>query len=120
MADRKRKPIDDDVDSRTIGVRELRASLSSHLRRVRAGASLTVTDHGEPIAVLVPATMPEDLRKLLSTPGISWSGRKPKLPPLGPPLRGPGPTLSEMVRIMRDERDDAIAAAAGLPPRESE
>ena len=37
-----------------LGVRELRDGLSRHLVAVRAGTSITVTDHGKPVARLVP------------------------------------------------------------------
>jgi prevent-host-death family protein len=37
-----------------VGVRELRDSLSRHLAEVRAGRVVTVTDHGRPIARIVP------------------------------------------------------------------
>ncbi|MFC4375704.1 type II toxin-antitoxin system Phd/YefM family antitoxin [Nocardia halotolerans] len=37
-----------------IGVRELRDHLSRHLSDVRAGRTVTVTDHGTPIARIVP------------------------------------------------------------------
>ena len=37
-----------------IGVRELRDTLSKQLERVRQGHSITVTDHGKPIARIVP------------------------------------------------------------------
>ncbi|WP_194831905.1 type II toxin-antitoxin system Phd/YefM family antitoxin [Nocardia sp. XZ_19_369] len=37
-----------------VGVRELRDSLSSYLAEVRAGRTVTVTDHGQPIARIVP------------------------------------------------------------------
>jgi prevent-host-death family protein len=37
-----------------VGIRELRGSLSRHLVEVRAGRTITVTDHGHPIARIVP------------------------------------------------------------------
>lgn len=37
-----------------IGVRELRDGLSRHLAEVRSGRTLTVTDHGRPVARIVP------------------------------------------------------------------
>ncbi len=37
-----------------VGVRELRQNLSVYLRRVQAGESLEVTEHGHPVAVLSP------------------------------------------------------------------
>ncbi len=37
-----------------VGVRELRDHLSKYLSRVRDGEELTVTDHGKPIARILP------------------------------------------------------------------
>jgi prevent-host-death family protein len=37
-----------------IGIRELREDLSRAIRRVRSGQTLEVTDHGHPVARLVP------------------------------------------------------------------
>ncbi len=41
--------------TQVVGVRELRDSLSRHLASVRDGAEITVTDHGKPVARIVPA-----------------------------------------------------------------
>ncbi|PWJ55092.1 prevent-host-death family protein [Quadrisphaera granulorum] len=49
-----------------IGVRELRDGLSRHLAQVREGATLTVTDHGHPIARLVPFTRRSVLEELIA------------------------------------------------------
>ncbi len=38
-----------------IGVRELRDNLTATIRRVRAGATIEITHHGEHVAVLTPA-----------------------------------------------------------------
>ncbi|MFE3546050.1 type II toxin-antitoxin system Phd/YefM family antitoxin [Nocardia sp. NPDC059177] len=49
-----------------IGVRDLRDHLSRHLAEVRSGRSVTITDHGNPIARIVPVdrlTALEQLRK---------------------------------------------------------
>jgi prevent-host-death family protein len=47
-----------------VGVRELRDHLSRHLAEVRSGRTVIVTDHGEPIARIVPVgpTRLEQLR----------------------------------------------------------
>ena len=42
------------VSMRTVGIRELKNSLSEYLRRVRAGESVLVTDRGEVVAELTP------------------------------------------------------------------
>ncbi len=39
---------------KTVGVRELKNSLSEYLRRVRSGESVLVTDRGEIVAELAP------------------------------------------------------------------
>lgn len=37
-----------------VGIRELKAHLSEYLRKVKNGENLTITDHGEDIAILQP------------------------------------------------------------------
>ena len=37
-----------------VGIAELKASLSQYLARVKAGETVVVTDHGRPVARLVP------------------------------------------------------------------
>ena len=49
--DRRRAPR---AERHTVGVRELRQNLSVYLRRVAAGESLEVTEHGRAVAVLAP------------------------------------------------------------------
>ena len=43
-----------------VGVAELKAALSSYLARVREGETVTVTDHGRPVAKLVPISPAEE------------------------------------------------------------
>jgi prevent-host-death family protein len=64
--------------SKPIGIRELKAHLSAHLRRVKAGAVLIVAEHGKPICRIVPEGIPESVRveHLLQTGLIAWNGRK--------------------------------------------
>jgi prevent-host-death family protein len=47
----------------TIGVRELSHHTSRYLAQVRAGKTLTITDHGRPIAVLSPAGIADQPRR---------------------------------------------------------
>ncbi len=37
-----------------MGIRELRDNLTSTLRRVRSGATIEITHHGQPVATLAP------------------------------------------------------------------
>jgi prevent-host-death family protein len=56
-----------------VGVRELRDGLSRHLAIVREGHTITVTDHGKPVARIVPVVEPTTLERLIAegrvTPG---------------------------------------------------
>ena len=61
----------------TIGIRELRQNASRHLERVKAGESITITDRGEPIAVISPLTSTDILRQRLITEGRLRPARRP-------------------------------------------
>ena len=54
----------DDGGALTAGVRELRDHLSRYLDEVKAGRSVTVTDHGTVIATIVPCASPERTMQL--------------------------------------------------------
>ncbi|WP_138758539.1 type II toxin-antitoxin system Phd/YefM family antitoxin [Modestobacter altitudinis] len=50
----------------SIGIRELRDGLSKHIADVRQGATITVTDHGTPVARIVPVQAPTALEQLIA------------------------------------------------------
>ncbi|MBS46043.1 MAG: prevent-host-death protein [Nocardioides sp.] len=64
-----------------IGVRELRDGLSRHLASVRDGHTITVTDHGRPVARIVPVGVPTKLEQLIAegkvTPAALRKGPRP-------------------------------------------
>jgi prevent-host-death family protein len=68
----------------TVGIRELKAHLSRHLRRVRDGSRLVVTDRGQQIATIAPVETPDAAaeiawaRRLVAERLASWSGGKPR------------------------------------------
>jgi prevent-host-death family protein len=64
----------------TVGIRELKTHLSRHLKRVRAGARLLVTEHGRSIATINPVEAAADVdwaHQLVAEGGARWSGGKP-------------------------------------------
>ena len=64
----------------TVGVRELKSGLSRYLKRVRAGARVTVTERGRAIAMLGPVDVPADLEwahALVVSGHARWAGGKP-------------------------------------------
>ena len=65
----------------TVGVRELKARLSHHLKRVQAGHSVTVTDRGRAIARIQPVEESADtgwIMRMVAEGKASWGGGKPK------------------------------------------
>jgi prevent-host-death family protein len=50
-----------------VGIRELRQHLTRYLRRVADGETLTVTEHGRPVAMLAPLPSDQDpLERLIA------------------------------------------------------
>ena len=93
--------------TRQVGVRELRQNLSVYLDRVKEGERLEVTEHGRPVALLVPLPPEGDALERMIADGrvIPASGDLGEYlrthPPL-PPLPGTK-TLTQILLEMRDE-----------------
>jgi prevent-host-death family protein len=63
-----------------MGIPELKARLSQHVRRAEAGISVTITDRGRPIAVLGPIATGANVawaHTMLANGRATWSGGKP-------------------------------------------
>ena len=74
-----------------VGIADLKAHLSQHLRRVRAGRTLTVVDRDSPVALIVPYDPAAPLEVRRAT-------RKPSDLRLPPPTRGRTDSLSALLR----------------------
>jgi prevent-host-death family protein len=63
----------------TVGIRELKTNLSRHLKRVRSGARLLVTERGRSIATIAPVDVPDAgwVTDLIADGRAQWSGGKP-------------------------------------------
>jgi prevent-host-death family protein len=64
----------------TVGIRELKTHLSHHLKRVRSGTRLLVTEHGRSIATINPVETAPDLdwaHQLVAEGRAHWNGGKP-------------------------------------------
>jgi prevent-host-death family protein len=88
-----------------VGVRELRQNLSVYLRRVKAGETLEVTEHGQPVAELRPrAARPVSvIDRMLAEGRITPATVDHRT--LVPPPAVPGRPLSDILLEMRDEDD---------------
>jgi antitoxin (DNA-binding transcriptional repressor) of toxin-antitoxin stability system len=64
----------------TVGIRQLRAHLSRHLKRVRSGVRLAVTERGRTIATIAPVDPPARVdwaHQLVAEGRAQWNGEKP-------------------------------------------
>ena len=92
---------------RTVNISELKAKLSSHIRRVRNGEEVLVCDRNQPVARIVPVKLDdhsEQERRLVA--------RGVLVPPLkkrrksGAWPEPPGNVSDEVMRqVLRDERE---------------
>ena len=66
------------IRERKVGIRELKATLSECIRDVKSGRTVVVTEHGEPVARLIPAaaSLAERLEALRQAGTVAWSGRR--------------------------------------------
>jgi prevent-host-death family protein len=83
----------------TVGIRELKANLSRHLKRVRSGTRLVVTERGRAIASIQPIQTRDDVgwaHALVAAGRAQWSGGKPEGSTRPVPING-GKTVSDAV-----------------------
>ncbi|WP_262852878.1 type II toxin-antitoxin system Phd/YefM family antitoxin [Mumia quercus] len=81
-----------------VGIRELRDGLSRHLATVRDGHTLTVTDHGRPVARIVPVEKPTTFEQLVTEGKITPAARRKA--ERRAPIRAGG-TVSDLVDEQR-------------------
>jgi prevent-host-death family protein len=86
-----------------VGVRDLRQNLSVYLRRVERGETLDVTERGRLVARLTPAPV----ERMPALDRLVAEGRavpaERDLLEHEPIELGPGPSLSDVLRRMREE-----------------
>ncbi len=80
------------------GVRELKNRLSYYLELAKQGESITITDRGKEIAVILPIASNQEeeyAMKLVREKRATWAGGKPVGAAKG--MRWPGKPLSQVV-----------------------
>ncbi|MCK6211574.1 type II toxin-antitoxin system prevent-host-death family antitoxin [Georgenia sp. EYE_87] len=81
----------------SVGIRALKAQLSSYVERARSGEVVVVTDHGRPVAQLTPITGESVLERLVSEGLAVRPAGAAELPV---PIRATG-TVSDLVGEQR-------------------
>ena len=95
------------ISKKTVGARELKTRLGSYLRAVRSGATILVTERGEPVAEIRP--LPRGAGGLnvaldrLAALGMLTRGSGEKLDAFEP-IRIRGRAASDAVRADREDR----------------
>ena len=71
----------------TVGVRELKSHLSEYLRKVKAGRTIVITEHGKTVGRIVPASqsLEEKMQAMVQAGLAEWNGQK--LKPMKPVAR---------------------------------
>ena len=67
-----------DMREKRIGIRELKTTLSECVREVKSGRTIVVTEHGQPVARIIPEgiTGRERVEALRKAGTIAWSGKR--------------------------------------------
>jgi prevent-host-death family protein len=92
------------MESRKVGVRELRQNLSKYLRRVERGERLEVTHHGRSVAVLAPLPAADrPITRLVASDRLS----APETDVLAL-LRPKGRETSRVSRALQEGREDRV------------
>jgi prevent-host-death family protein len=89
-----------------VGIRELRQNLSRHLRKVERGATLEVTERGQPVALLTPLPMGGSLDRLAALGRLVRSPRA-SLGTLPPPQQ-PQPRSLSLRDALDQEREERL------------
>jgi len=85
-----------------IGIREIKASMSHYIKRVKQGETLIITVRGRPVARLVPIEnqMPSSINAMLDKGLAAWAGGKP----LGARQHYPIEKGHSIARIVEEDR----------------
>lgn len=63
----------------SVGIKELKAKLSSYIDKVGDGSPVIVTEHGEEVAIIMPiSTERRYVMSLIKAGNAQWAGGKPK------------------------------------------
>jgi prevent-host-death family protein len=86
-----------------IGIRELKSTLSECVREVRAGRTIVVTDHGQPVARIIPeaVSLRDRVEALRKAGAIAWSGRRLRRAKPAGKVRG-GKTVADLILENRE------------------
>lgn len=87
----------------SVGIRELKQNASAVVARAAAGETITITDRGRPVAQVTPLPAPTLAQRVEQ--GLVRPPRRPfDTLPLPLPRPADGPSMSEILEELREER----------------
>ena len=92
---------------KTAAVSKLKAHLSDYLNQVKAGSEILITDHGKPVARIVPLSRQKNLRESLA-----------KIEKQGLIKLGPGKLPKDFWALPKPEDPKGLIRSALLEERE--
>ena len=64
---------------KTVGIKELKARLSSYVDNARSGEHIIITEHGKEVAFIIPISKERRaIMSLIKANMATWSGSKPE------------------------------------------
>lgn len=91
-----------DESMEQVGITDLKAHLSQHLRRVRSGATLTVVSRGTPVAQIIPFSAGRELLTIRPAQTVARLADVPLPPPM--PTREDIPDVVDL--LLRERQTD--------------
>jgi prevent-host-death family protein len=91
------------MDNQNVGIRDLKSRLSDYLKKVKKGASITITDHGKPVGRIIPVAEPKkNQMNIFIESGLAEWSLKP-LKSKGPLVENKGALqISDILLDMRE------------------
>jgi prevent-host-death family protein len=63
----------------SVGIKELKAKLSSYIDKVNKGEQIVITEHGKEVAIITPISKERQvIHALIDSGMVHWVGGKPK------------------------------------------
>jgi prevent-host-death family protein len=86
------------VREKRIGIRQLKSTLSECVRQIKSGRTIVVTEHGQPVARIIPEalSLQERVEALRKAGTIAWSGRRLRPAKPAGQVRG-GRTVADVI-----------------------
>ena len=87
-----------------VGIRKLKAQLSEYIREIKKGNSVVITERGNAVGRIIPATesLGERIQGLVQSGVADWNGKKLKP---GKPVAKIKPGSKTLAEIVSENRD---------------